>query len=351
MQTFRLTLLVAVVLTEGTQCVSAVEVVRPLVPFSLIAPTGSTNRLQLTLRETQTIFRLSDTETTSVTGSLTGNIRTDVVGNSVEVTGLEFSGGQFALSNVNFNISIIFVGNITASTSNLQGTINTIPRFGDVVDGQFNTNEHAITVNNGTIAVGGSLVTPTSVNLAQSPLTLTADSTGTVVLTELGMTGRIRDYRARITIPVNVTEPIEGQPAEITAIGNIVADGFFSIDFAIPGDFNGDDRVDAADYTVWRDNLGGGETTLAMGSGSGNATVDADDYALWRSHFGSTSSASVATSPDAVPEPSAALAFGLAMASLGWFRRRRRVPPSSRFVAAVRRSGCELGSAQISLTV
>ncbi len=79
-----------------------------------------------------------------------------------------------------------------------------------------------------------------------------------------------------------------------------------------PGDYNGDGRVDAADYTVWRDSLGQIGAGLA-GDGDANGTVDAADFDLWRAHFGTGrgggSLASVATS---VPEPTA---FLLALAA------------------------------------
>jgi hypothetical protein len=49
---------------------------------------------------------------------------------------------------------------------------------------------------------------------------------------------------------------------------------------ALPGDFNADGFVNAADYTVWRDNFNGPESTL-MGNGNGSGTVDQADYTLW----------------------------------------------------------------------
>ena len=74
----------------------------------------------------------------------------------------------------------------------------------------------------------------------------------------------------------------------------------------LAGDYNRDGRVDAADYTVWRDRRGQtfalpGENPLAATPG----LVDAEDYAYWRQHFGAVgASAAVAIG---VPEPSAAL--------------------------------------------
>lgn len=69
---------------------------------------------------------------------------------------------------------------------------------------------------------------------------------------------------------------------------------------ALPGDFNTDGRVDAADYTVWRDGL--------------DAEYDQQDYDVWRMGYGATSAA--IASPSLAPSPAAMWlltpAFGLA---------------------------------------
>lgn len=68
----------------------------------------------------------------------------------------------------------------------------------------------------------------------------------------------------------------------------------------LPGDYNGDNIVDAADYTVWRDNL---NTSANLVNDETPGFVADDDYFVWRDHFGeSLSSGSLATSA-AVPEP------------------------------------------------
>lgn len=56
------------------------------------------------------------------------------------------------------------------------------------------------------------------------------------------------------------------------------------------GDFNGDGQVDAADYTLWRDNYLGDEATIGH-RGDGDGQVDADDYAVWVENFGQQASA------------------------------------------------------------
>jgi len=88
----------------------------------------------------------------------------------------------------------------------------------------------------------------------------------------------------------------------------------------LPGDYNGNDVVDAADYSAWRDALEGGATELLNDPTPG--TVDESDFLYWRDHFGETaSSGSGSGSGVAVPEPAAAV---LLVVGLMPFLRRRR---------------------------
>lgn len=71
---------------------------------------------------------------------------------------------------------------------------------------------------------------------------------------------------------------------------------------AIPGDFNSDGSVDAADYVVWRKGLG--------------VTISQEQYAIWREGFGIATAHGAAALVIAVPEPIACsqLIFGLLLA-------------------------------------
>lgn len=69
---------------------------------------------------------------------------------------------------------------------------------------------------------------------------------------------------------------------------------------SLPGDFNNDGVVDAADYTIWREELGASEAVL-NGNGDGSGVVDAADYNLWRTNFGGTSGQQ--TKATTAPEP------------------------------------------------
>ena len=69
----------------------------------------------------------------------------------------------------------------------------------------------------------------------------------------------------------------------------------------IVGDYNDDGTVDAADYTVWRDNVGG--ATLTNRDPQNAGTIGEDDYLSWKAHFGETAGSGSLLAAGAVPEP------------------------------------------------
>jgi hypothetical protein len=74
----------------------------------------------------------------------------------------------------------------------------------------------------------------------------------------------------------------------------------------LPGDYNFDGVVDAADYTVWRDTLGSTSDLRADASGptvgTPNGIIDQADYDFWKARYGNTlagnDASSVATNTD-----------------------------------------------------
>jgi T5SS/PEP-CTERM-associated repeat protein len=94
---------------------------------------------------------------------------------------------------------------------------------------------------------------------------------------------------------------------------------------SVPGDYNGDGIVDAADYTVWRDTLGQVGIGLPA-DGDGNGVIDGGDYDVWTTNFGNHAGAGASGSASAaVPEPSTLVMLLTGILSI-FCRRRPNVP-------------------------
>jgi hypothetical protein len=110
--------------------------------------------------------------------------------------------------------------------------------------------------------------------------------------------------------PITQASVFSSLPLDINSVGtvtqaltvtNVSRDDFVSSP-VIPGDYNQDGVVDAADYTMWQDTLG----QFVLGSydgadGNGNTVIDLYDYQVWKQNFGNTLPASGSGVP--VPEP------------------------------------------------
>jgi hypothetical protein len=106
-----------------------------------------------------------------------------------------------------------------------------------------------------------------------------------------------------------------------------LADGSFELLLAtdlpvpegIPGDYNNDRVVDAADYIVWRNNL----DTLAVLPNDSTPGVTIEDYQVWKQSFGMTVGGGAVTMATTVPEPATFALCGIA-GMLGRCTLRRR---------------------------
>jgi hypothetical protein len=88
----------------------------------------------------------------------------------------------------------------------------------------------------------------------------------------------------------------------------------------LPGDYNVDGVVDAADYSVWRDRMGSG---AALPNDDTLGVAD-DDYLRWKSQFGKvpTPSAGGGAVAQGVPEPAGICLLLVGTLAIGGLRRR-----------------------------
>lgn len=94
----------------------------------------------------------------------------------------------------------------------------------------------------------------------------------------------------------------------------------------MPGDFNGDGVVDAADYVVWRKGLG--------------ITYTPADYDVWRAHFGESTASNTENSLQNVPEPDTLLLVFISLGYVCGYRRKRQGHPALPREGDSRRRDC-----------
>jgi autotransporter-associated beta strand protein len=100
------------------------------------------------------------------------------------------------------------------------------------------------------------------------------------------------------------------------------------------GDYNHNGRVDAADYTLWRDTLG--STTNLAADGNANGVIDDGDYDVWKMHFGEQVNGSGAASREGstAPEPDSSILAATAGFFLVFLVRRPQMAPRRRSPAS-----------------
>ena len=102
-----------------------------------------------------------------------------------------------------------------------------------------------------------------------------------------------------------------------------IAAGDIGASVAVEGDYNGNNVVDAADYTVWRNNLGlQNGATPSQGDGTGDGKVTPEDYTYWKVRFGNGPGQGSIRSA-AVPEPAMLLLVSWAIVPLARSRRQK----------------------------
>lgn len=249
-------------------------------------------------------------DTTIIPGGLTSAKLEDVDTNPNDPTQAVIGVQETGLFTFDFNLSFSGAGgsfNAAASSfsvTKIQNHVNDADGFfgdADNVDWTAATRLNGVTYSNGLIFVNEDSGTANGetwmMSHTGSGLTLIADTAPDAAATE---TSGVLDISAFVGF----------KPGSILVTSNQGSASSLSVlinpNAALIGDFNGNGKVDAADYAVWRRGLG---TTYTQG-----------DYDIWRSQFGRTpgslgAAAALSTGASApVPEPSSA---GLCLLALG----------------------------------
>jgi hypothetical protein len=98
---------------------------------------------------------------------------------------------------------------------------------------------------------------------------------------------------------------------------------------ALFGDYNQNDEIDAADYTIWRDAMTAGSSVLPNDPTPGSVTES--DFTYWRNNFGEVLGSGSGAGGDgllgggsnAIPEPATGVSLVIALATLAFYRQRR----------------------------
>jgi hypothetical protein len=94
----------------------------------------------------------------------------------------------------------------------------------------------------------------------------------------------------------------------------------------MPGDYNRDGSVDAADYVVWQATHGQTGTMLPA-DGNRDGRIDPGDYDIWKTNFGAPTPAPAGTGISAVPEAGILPILAFAAVPIALFRRGRSDSP------------------------
>jgi T5SS/PEP-CTERM-associated repeat protein len=247
------------------------------------------------------------------------------IGNDAATATVDGAGSRW--DNINLSVGGILTvsnGGTVKATTLTVGTTGEVRGNGNITGNVVNNGNIAPGTSPGSLQIAGNytqgangkllieLASPSSFDQLQ--VTDTATLAGTLVVNLLGgFTPNIGQSFTILTAD-DVDGTFSTQVFQSGTIGFEVIYNAQSVVLkaisALPGDYNGNGAVDAADYVVWRNNVG--TATLNNRDPNGTGPVGQADYNFWRARFGNTigSGAGASSSTNAaVPEPASVLMF------------------------------------------
>lgn len=250
-----------------------------------------------------------DSDTATATGNVSIDLQHSIIDSKAVITEIEFTGGQIEFEDVEFMLGLAEV-----TGNGMAGTITTIISPSAVTGSTFNASDHHLTINQGTFE---NSIIPAPFDISTDPFEALGNGSGSIIMTETTRTPLEVDYSITVTLPVAFTGIVtqSGVSVDIELSGILAATGDWIVNLPFNGDFNGDLKTDAADYTIWRDTMGATGSGLAADA-NGDSTVNQADYDIWAADFGNVHTPTL-PAVKGVPEPAILgeiLLFTLAMA-------------------------------------
>jgi hypothetical protein len=253
----------------------------------------------------------------SLTTSYSGTIRTDRGINTIQ-----FLSGSAINANVSGNWQPLANGQTGSAPADYGGRVSFL--FG-LITANFAARNFVGDLTSSVLPVGGNGsvdLSTTTVRFTDGSLafrTSTGDFGAESVVGESGLlsgSGSLTTQNVAggqletLSVPIDSSFviPVEDNTTvSLSLTGQVVATAM--LPGILPGDFNEDGRVDAADYVVWRNGVG--------------SLYAEDDYNVWRANFGRAVGGIGNLSLAAVPEPITVTAFALAIVPVIGARQRR----------------------------
>ena len=264
-------------------------------------------------------FRTNQTDSAAVTVGLDTNTATaGLRSGSVTIDNLDVTTGGGAGRGANdandtFDISLTVLDHATPSFENTILTTSLVHDFGSVTAGisapSFNFDVFNLTATPGftadmdfdSVMISGDAAA-LATNLEASAGSLSLAAGAGQMFTAMLDTATAGSFSATYTLMFS-DEDLPGAlnaSLTLTLMGEVLAAG-------LPGDYNGDDSVDAADYLVWRATYGQTVPAFSGADGDGDEMVGDGDYLVWTQNYGAVGPGMGAGNISApVPEPASA---------------------------------------------